>query len=161
MRQLTSTAIVGGQGGQGWVALGRYSSSKLARQTESEWSLPDGAYLFREGEPGNEMFVIQEGQVRISTCAGGEEIVLATLGRGDFLGEMSLLEGLPRSADARAVGPTQVLVIGQGGLLMRIRRDPTFAFELMKRLSGRVRGLNARLVEATGSGQHTEAEALP
>ena len=145
----------------GAVALGRYSSSKMARQTESEWSLPDGAYLFREGEAGNEMFVIQEGQVRISTRAGEEEIVLATLGRGEFLGEMSLLEGLPRSADARAVGPTQVLVIGQGGLLMRIRRDPTFAFELMKRLSGRVRNLNARLVEATGPGRHTEAEALP
>jgi CRP-like cAMP-binding protein len=133
----------------------------MARQTESEWSLPDGAYLFREGEAGNEMFVIQEGQVRISTRAGAEEIVLATLGRGEFLGEMSLLEGLPRSADARAVGPTQVLVIGQGGLLMRIRRDPTFAFELMKRLSGRVRTLNARLVEATGPGQGTAAEALP
>jgi len=60
---------------------------------------------------------------------------------------MSLLEGLPRDADAQAVGPTRVLVIGQGGLLLRIRRDPTFAFELLKRLSHRVRTLNARVVE--------------
>ena len=141
--------------------MGRYSSSKMARLTESEWSLPDGAFLFREGEPGNEMFVIQEGEVRISTGAGNDEIVLATLGRGEFLGEMSVLEGMPRSANARAVGPTQVLVIGQGALLMRIRRDPTFAFELMKRLSGRVRSLNARLVEATGAAQRTDAGALP
>lgn len=144
------------------MTLGRFSSSKTARQTESEWSLTDGAYLFREGETGNEMFVIQEGSVRITARAGDDdEILLATLGRGDFLGEMSLLEGLPRSADARAVGPTQVLVIGQGGLLMRIRRDPTFAFELMKRLSGRVRSLNTRLIDATGSDHHAEADPEP
>jgi CRP-like cAMP-binding protein len=97
------------------------------------------------------MFVIQEGEVRVTKRAGDREIHLATLGRGDFLGEMALLEGLPRDADARAAGPTRVLSIGQGGLLMRIRRDPTFAFELLNRLSGRVRELNARVVKLTYS----------
>jgi CRP-like cAMP-binding protein len=127
------------------------SSSKLTRLSERELSLVDGAYLFREGDSGTEMFVIQEGEVLVTKRAGDQEIHLATLGRGDFLGEMALLEGLPRDADARAVGPTRVLSIGQGGLLMRIRRDPTFAFELLNRLSGRVRELNARVVKLSYS----------
>ncbi len=128
------------------------SSSKLSRLTETEWSFADGEYLFREGESGTEMFVIQEGQVTVTKRVGSQEIHLVTLGRGDFLGEMSLLEGLPRTADARAIGDTKVLAIGQGGLLMRIRRDPTFALELLNRLSGRVRELTdrvARLTEAS------------
>ena len=110
--------------------MARLSSGKLTRFSEREASYSDGSFLFREGEAGTEMFIIQEGAVRVTKRAGTDEIHLATLSRGDFLGEMSLLEGLPRDADARAVGQTQVLQIGQGGLLMRIRRDPTFALEL-------------------------------
>jgi len=127
--------------------MGRLSSSKLTRLSEREWSFDDGMYLFHQGEPGTEMFVIQNGEVEVTKRAGERLVRLGTLGRGDFLGEMSLLEGLPRDADARAVGPTRVLVIGQGGLLMRIRRDPTFALELLTCLSGRVRELNARLTQ--------------
>lgn len=125
--------------------MSRLSSSKLTRLSEREWCFDDGMYLFHQGEPGTEMFVIQEGAVEVTKRAGGREIRLGRLGRGDFLGEMSLLEGLPRDADAVAVGPTRVLAIGQGGLLMRIRRDPTFALELLARLSGRVREMNVRL----------------
>jgi CRP-like cAMP-binding protein len=129
--------------------MSRLSSSKLTRLSETEWAFDDGALLFRQGDPGTEMFLIQEGQILVTKKAGDREVPLATLGRGDVLGEMSLLEGLPRDGTARAVGPTRVLVIGQGGLLMRIRRDPTFALELLNRLSGRVRALNARVIELT------------
>ncbi|HWD71364.1 MAG TPA: cyclic nucleotide-binding domain-containing protein [Actinomycetota bacterium] len=129
--------------------MGPLSSSKLTRLSEKEWSFDDGSYLFREGESGTEMFVIQEGTIEVTKQAGTQEIHLATLGRGDFLGEMSLLEGLPRDASARAVGPTRVLAIGQGGLLMRIRRDPTFALELLNCLSARVRELNAQVMKVT------------
>lgn len=125
------------------AGLSKLSSSRLTRGSETEWQLADGEYLFREGDTGHEMFVVQEGSVRITKG----QLVLAVLERGDFLGEMSLLEGLPRDADACAEGPTRVLVIGQGGLLLRIRRDPTFAFELLKRLSGRIRALNARVLD--------------
>jgi CRP/FNR family transcriptional regulator, cyclic AMP receptor protein len=140
--------------------MGWLSSSKLTRLSEGEWSFADGAYLFREGESGTEMFVIKEGQVEVTKQAGDQEIHLATLGRGDFLGEMALLEGMPRDANARAVGPTRVLAIGQGGLLMRIRRDPTFALELLNRLSGRVRELNARVVQLT-EGLHSSSPHAP
>ena len=62
------------------------SSSKLTRLSEQELSFEDGQYLFREGDSGTEMFVIQEGQVRITKRAEGGELHLGTLGRGDFLG---------------------------------------------------------------------------
>ncbi len=135
------------------------SSSKLTRLSEGELSFEDGQYLFREGDSGTEMFVIQEGRVRVTKRSESGEMLLGTLGRGDFLGEMALLEGMPRDADARAVGPTRVLSIGQGGLLMRIRRDPTFALELLNCLSRRVRDLNARMAQLAPSTSEGPGEA--
>ena len=74
-------------------------------------------------------------------------------GRGDFFGDMSLLESLPRSATVRALGTTRVQVIQPGGLMLKFRRDPSFAFEMLQRLSGRVRNINRILVE-TLEGKH-------
>ena len=59
-----------------------------------------GEVLFREGESGEEMFVIQSGAVQITKHASGEERPFATLGRGEFLGEMAILNGKPRTATA-------------------------------------------------------------
>lgn len=138
--------------------------------TELSRSYSDGELICREGESNSEMFVIQSGSVRIfkaapapaarstlnSSSAGsssvdfssGASVELALLHKGDFFGEMSLLEGLPRDASAQAVGDAQVLVMTPGALLVRLRRDPTFSFELLRRLSARVRSLNARLLSA-------------
>ena len=115
--------------------------------TEFERTCHDGELIVREGESGREMFVIQEGGVRVFKQAHDREITLATLQRGDFFGEMSLLEDEARDASAAAIGPTRVLVIQPGGLLLRIRRDPTFAYEMLHRMSHRVRELNAWLIE--------------
>jgi CRP-like cAMP-binding protein len=60
---------------------------------------------------------------------------------------MSLLEGLPRSATARAVGTAKLLVLRPGSLLLLIRRDPTFAFEMLQQMSSRIRELNEKLVQ--------------
>jgi CRP-like cAMP-binding protein len=117
-------------------------------KTEVERVCRDGEYIVREGEMGREMFVIKSGQVRITKNVGDDEMVLATLKKGDFFGEMSLLESLARHADAVSVGDTRLLVIQPGGLLLRIRRDPTFAMEMLQRLSNRIRVQNDRLVRA-------------
>jgi len=124
--------------------------------TELSRSYSDGELICREGESNSEMFVIQSGSVRIFKAApapaargsAASEVELALLHKGDFFGEMSLLEGLPRDASAQAVGDAQVLVMTPGALLVRLRRDPTFSFELLRRLSARVRSLNARLLGA-------------
>lgn len=137
------------------------SSGKVisGRSSELERSYRDGEVIVREGERTREMFVIQSGRVEITKQAGGQELRLAVLERGDFFGEMSLLESLPRDANARAMGETKLLVISAGGLLVRLRRDPTFAFEMLNRLSGRVRSLNARIVSLLEQ-QNEEADVL-
>jgi CRP-like cAMP-binding protein len=106
-----------------------------------------GELIVREADEGVDMFVIQSGEVEISRGAGESRVVTRTLGPGEFFGEMSLLESLPRNADATALTDVNLLVITQGGLLVRLRRDPTFALEMLHQLSGRVRALQARLDE--------------
>lgn len=123
--------------------------AKQASSTaEFERDYSDGELICREGESSNEMFVIQSGKVRIFKSSGPRQVDLALLEKGNFFGEMSVLEGLPRDATAQAIGHTRVLVMSTGALLVRLRRDPTFAFELLHRLSGRVRSLNSRLLKA-------------
>jgi CRP-like cAMP-binding protein len=106
----------------------------------------DGEVVVREGDETREMFVIKEGSIEVFRNVGGHEVRLAVLDRGNFFGEMSLLEGLPRSATARARGKTELVVLRPGTLLLRIRQDPTFAFELLQQMSHRVRQLNDQLV---------------
>lgn len=106
----------------------------------------DGEIIVTEGEETREMFVIREGSVEVFRHIGGHEVRLAVLERGTFFGEMSLLEGLPRSATARARGHTELVVLRPGSLLLRIRHDPTFAFELLQQMSRRIRQLNDQLV---------------
>ncbi len=126
--------------------------------SELEREYEDGALICCEGEAKQEMFVIQSGQVRIFKQSGNRDVELAQLGKGDFFGEMSLLEGLPRDASAQAVGATRVLVMTAGALLVRLRRDPTFAFELLRRLSSRVRALNSRLLQSRHTGPEPNDE---
>jgi CRP/FNR family cyclic AMP-dependent transcriptional regulator len=118
---------------------------KLTRQHEIQ-EFKDGDIIVREGEQASDMFVIRSGQVEILKSVGGHEVQLAVLDRGSFFGEMSLLEGLPRSATARAVGNTSLLVLRSGSLLLAIRRNPTFAFEMLQQMSHRIRELNDKLV---------------
>lgn len=128
-------------------------STPEAHGTEVSRSYADAELICREGETSAEMFVIRRGSVRVFKASPRGELDLAVLGKGDFFGEMSVLEGLPRDASAQAIGEAEVLVVTAGALLVRLRRDPTFAFELLRRLSGRVRSLNARLVLALGGGE--------
>ena len=80
---------------------------------------------------------------------------MALLKKGDFVGEMSLLESLPRSATARAQGPTKLLAIQPGGFLLKIRRDPTFAFEMLQSLSKRIRVTNDSMLREIGRAEST------
>jgi CRP-like cAMP-binding protein len=112
---------------------------------DTERFVEAGELVVRRGDESRDMFVIRSGQVEIRRDTHLSDDPVATLGPGEFFGEMSLLESLPRDADVRAVSDVRLLVITQGGLLLRLRRDPTFALEMLHRLSGRVRALNALL----------------
>jgi CRP-like cAMP-binding protein len=97
-----------------------------------------GEVLFREGEAGEVMFVIQSGAVRITKRIGGEDKVLAVLGPGEFLGEMAILNGRPRTATATVVEETRCLVIDARTLEAMVARNAEIALRLIKKLAKRL-----------------------
>ena len=106
-----------------------------------------GDVIFSEGDVTNEMFIIQEGKVVITKKVAGREVFLAMLERGDFFGEMALLDSQPRNATCMAIVRTKLVAIKSGELLMKLRRDPTLALEMLQTMSRRVRFLDDQLAE--------------
>jgi CRP/FNR family transcriptional regulator, cyclic AMP receptor protein len=121
----------------------------------------DGEIIVREGDQTREMYVVRHGEVEILKDVAGEVVLLAVLERGSFFGEMSLLESLPRSATARARGRVELLAIRAGSLLVKIRRDPSFAFEMLQQLSGRIRRLNDLLAAAAATAAASPSAPRP
>jgi CRP-like cAMP-binding protein/thioredoxin-like negative regulator of GroEL len=111
-----------------------------------------GASLFQEGDEGSEMYIILEGRVMISKyIPGAGEEALAILERGDFFGEMSLIDGEPRSADARAHGsPLTVLALDQGTVREVLAMDPHAALEFLQLLcrliANRLREIDEKVI---------------
>src|SRR5689334_16180535 len=97
-----------------------------------------GEVLFREGESGDVMFVIQSGAVRITKEVGGEAKALAVLGPGEFLGEMAILNGKPRTATATVVERARCLVIEAKTLESMVARNAEIALRLIKKLAKRL-----------------------
>jgi CRP-like cAMP-binding protein len=97
-----------------------------------------GDVLFREGESGEVMFVIQSGAVRITKEFGGERRVLAVLGPGEFLGEMAILNGKPRNATATVIEPTRCLLLEGKTLEAMVARNAEIALRLIKKLAKRL-----------------------
>ncbi|HXT20629.1 MAG TPA: cyclic nucleotide-binding domain-containing protein [Thermoanaerobaculia bacterium] len=112
---------------------------------------PAGAYLFREGDLGTEMFILQDGQVEILKTVNGVDEQLAILDKGDFFGEMSLLEDLPRTATARAVTDCKVIRINGATFDQMLRTKPEIAVRIMRKLSRRLRQTDQMLREALGA----------
>lgn len=106
----------------------------------------EGEYIVREGEVGDCMYVIQSGTVEVVQRRGEDEFCLAVLGRGDFFGEMALFEREVRSASVRALEEVWVLTLEKRAFLRRVHQDPSFAFRILEKMSGRIRALNERLV---------------
>jgi CRP/FNR family cyclic AMP-dependent transcriptional regulator len=107
----------------------------------------DGACIFEEGDTGRDLYIIQSGAVRISKSTPSGEIEMVVFQKGDFFGDMALLQSLPRYASAHAQGATRLLILKPAGFLLKIRRDPTFAFEMLQQLSFRVKASNDRMLE--------------
>jgi CRP-like cAMP-binding protein len=99
---------------------------------------PAGHVLFRDGEPGKEMFVIQAGKVRISKTVRGTETTLVVLGPGAFFGEMSILNNKPRSASAAVEENSKLLVIDPKTFEAMVRGNAEIAVRLIKTLSQRL-----------------------
>jgi CRP/FNR family cyclic AMP-dependent transcriptional regulator len=119
----------------------------------------DGEIIFKEGDDGRELYIIQEGCVQIRKQSAVGELVLIQFERGDFFGDMALLQSIPRFASAYSKGKSKILILQPGGFLLKIRRDPTFAFEMLQQLSARVKLSSEKFIEAVSSGQMTNNKA--
>ncbi len=102
-----------------------------------------GDVLFREGDPGEVMFVIQSGAVRITKAIAGEDRVIAVLGSGEFLGELAILNGKPRSATATIVETTRCLLIEAKTLEKMVAGNAEIAMRLIKKLAKRLDSADA------------------
>ena len=98
--------------------------------------------LFRDGEPGNVMYVIQAGRVRIFTEVRGREKLLAILGPGDFFGEMAILNNKPRTASAQVTEDATLLVIDPQTFGAMIVSNTEIAVRLIKKLARRLDSAN-------------------
>jgi CRP-like cAMP-binding protein len=111
-----------------------------------------GQMVFEEGDLGSEMYVIQSGTVElVKKTRRGDVKVLATLEKGDFFGEMSILEDVPRTATARAKTDCELIKIGQSTFDEMLRHNTEIAVRMLRKLSRRLRETTKLLEETTGT----------
>jgi CRP-like cAMP-binding protein len=107
-----------------------------------------GEDIFRQGDPAGAMYLIQEGEIEILRETHGEILSLALLEKGDFFGEVALLEDLPRNATARAVTECQLVKVDSESFERMIRQNPEIAVRMLRKIANRLRVLDERLDEA-------------
>ena len=102
----------------------------------------DGEVIVRQGDTGDSMYVIQDGQAVVVVEKDGREVRLRTLGKDEFVGEMAVFERETRSATVRAVGDVRVLTVDRRSIMKKIQDDPSLAFRIMETMSRRIRTLS-------------------
>ena len=105
-----------------------------------------GEVIFEEGSTGRELFVVLDGKIDIAKISGASKTktVIVTLGKGEFFGEMAVIDGSSRSATAIAAAPnTRVMRINHARFVYLVSQQPAFALMIMDALSKRLRASNA------------------
>jgi len=115
-----------------------------------------GATVFKEGDGGNEMYVIESGQVDILHPSGNGEVA-ASFGPGDFFGEAAMLEDLPRHATALAKAATRLLRIERAAFAEVLRHNPEIAIRIMRTMMARQR-VTEQSGERRGDQPHDERD---
>ena len=107
-----------------------------------------GEVLFREGEPGDRLYVIRSGKIKLGRrSTDGRENLLAVLGPGEMFGELSLFDPGPRTATATGLADAVVLELGHGDLIPWLEQNPTVAKHLLGALGRRLRRTNDALAD--------------
>lgn len=143
-------------------------SKPVFKTTSKKAALPNytvefkaGEFVFKEDELGIEMYIIHEGNVEILKRIHSGERRLAILEKGDFFGEMSILEDLPRAASARALTDVKLLLINGTTFDQMLRTNPEIAVRMMRKLSRRLRETDRLLREALGVAPQSTVEEIP
>ncbi|MBW2596586.1 MAG: Crp/Fnr family transcriptional regulator [Deltaproteobacteria bacterium] len=120
-------------------SLSHHDSERLAASLKRR-SLNRGEALFRKGDEGTSLYIVKSGSVKIVLPSDtGDEISPAILSKGDFFGEMALLDGLPRSADVVALEPSELLALNQKDFLAFLKGDEDAIQSILSYLSMRLR----------------------
>jgi CRP-like cAMP-binding protein len=120
----------------------------LAKRIECQ-SFSKGSTLFKRGEPGNALYIVVRGQIRIfASTRQGNEITLALLGPGEFFGEMALLDGQPRSANAEATEDTELHYLDRDNFFSFLMNKESALRAILCSLSRRLRRTDDLLTEA-------------
>jgi CRP-like cAMP-binding protein len=119
-----------------------------------------GDVIFTQGELGTEMYIILEGEVEIIKHIAGESHSLSHLEKGDFFGEMAVLENVARSADAIAKTDCRVLIINGSRFDEMLRKNPEVAVRIIRKYSQRLREANALLERLLGREIDTDHAAM-
>ena len=121
---------------------------------------PKSARIFKYGDPGDAMYLIDVGKVRISiTDADGAEVTLTELGPGDFFGDMAMLDGHGRSANATAMEDARLAKLTRDDFLSFMRSDPRVTLELLTALTTRLRRTDELLRHRVSRNVNQEQEA--
>lgn len=114
-----------------------------------EKKYPAGATLFIEGMPGEVLYIVKQGGVDILKKTAQGEVLLSTLGAGEFLGEMSLIDTSPRSATARVAQDSELIVITRKCFQDMLKGDPHISAQLLlhflRVMGGRLRATDKKL----------------
>lgn len=111
----------------------------------------DGETILRQGDAGDCMYVIQEGEADIIVEQDGKEIKVRTAGPGEIIGEMAIFEKEVRCASVRAAGPMRALTVDKRTFLTRVHEDPSLAFRIVQSMSQRIRELTAEIARLKGA----------
>jgi CRP-like cAMP-binding protein len=110
-----------------------------------------GEVIFEEGSTGRELYVVLDGKIDIAKDSGATRTTIVTLGKGEFFGEMAVIDGSSRSATAIAAAPkTKVMRINHARFVYLVSQQPAFALMIMDALSKRLRASNAAQFKAAG-----------
>ena len=120
-------------------------------------NIQTGEFIFREGETANYAYVLVEGEVEIVKSTGDGYLTLTSIDKGAIFGEMALIDGQPRSAGARVSKDAVVTEVNAQTFLQYIQKNPTAAFNIMKRLSEQLRAANKQI---SVSGQASDNDQL-
>ena len=118
-----------------------------------------GTTLFRAGDVGDAMYLIENGRVRIMVSdEDKKEIVLAELARGDFFGEMAIIDGKNRSADAAVIEDARLAVLSRDNFLSFIQTNPTVALEMLSATFSRLRRTDKMLQQRVSRNVNEEQD---
>jgi signal transduction histidine kinase len=110
-------------------------------------SVPAGQLVLREGDTGDSLYVVLEGELEVTKRRGGQEVVLSTYEPGQFFGEMALLERAPRSASVRTLRESRMLAIDQAAFQTLLSRSPSAPFNILRTVTSRLRSTESMLIQ--------------